>query len=125
MPCSFLIRPISHATRARSFSSRTRTSSTRSMSSRNSSNVRMGTFEPTYVFLDLRDQVRRTSRLADDRDERAADDGRIRVFADFGDVFGTRDAEAERNRQRRPRANAPHERFRAAGDTIPRAGDAE
>ena len=54
--------------------------------------------------------------LRDQRDERAADDGGVGVGGDFGDVLRPRDAEAERDRQRRVRADPPHQRLGARGD---------
>src|SRR3954451_3923071 len=123
-PRSFFILPISHATRARSFSSRTSTSSTRSMLSRKSSSVGLD-FQPPPVLFDARNQLCRRAFLGNHRDERAADDRGVGVDADLGDVLGTRYAETEGDWQRGVRADPPHHLAGRGRYLVARTGHAE
>src|SRR5579872_5804766 len=99
MPCAFFRRPTSQATRARSFSSLTRTSSIRSMSCLKSSSddmsLRARAFQPAHASFHPLDQIARLAELCHERHERAANHRGFRVLAHFGDVFRSRDAEAE------------------------------
>ena len=62
--------------------------------------------------------------LLDGGDERAADDRGVCEFTDGGEVFGTGDAEADRDGQFRKAAQAFDELFGVGFERGPRAGDA-
>ena len=97
------------------------------MSLRKSSSVGINgcTFQPPDVGFDALQQVRRPAVLRDQRHQRAADHRRVGVGRHFGDVLGTRNAEAQRDRQRRVRADPFDQRLGARGDAIARPGHAQ
>ena len=128
-PSVFFSRPISHATRARSFSRRTITSSTRSMSVRKSSSVGIDLDAPfsqrTYVSTRSSRSGDRFAGLGNQRDKRAADDRRVSVGRHLRDVFRTRNPEPQRDRQRRLRRECAAPAPRRRTPPVARPGDAE
>ena len=63
--------------------------------------------------------------FGDHRHQGTANDRRIGIGRHFGDVLGPRNAEAERDRQRRVGADAADHRFCTSRHPIARAGYAE